>query len=310
VPSAADLESERAERKESFAPSVRDRVAQAVCAFANDLPASRQTGVVLVGVTDSGQPTGLPITDTLLAALGGLRSDGKILPLPQISVRKVALPGGEAAAVEVAPSADTPVRYDGRIWIRVGPRRAVASRDEERVLTERRQWADRTFDRQPCRGATVADLDLEFFRSHYLPRAVSPEVIAENRRSVAEQLAALHLLAPNGEPSRATMLLLGRDPLAWLPGAYVQFVRFAGPGQGSAIVDQKILRGRLGDVARDADHLARLNIRVALQIAGATPAFSGQQSAQRWLDWATSRRASKMKLPCTAKVLSEQTRIA
>lgn len=66
---AGELESDRVERKEAL--SDRDKVAQTVCAFANDLPGHRLPGYVLVGVTDAGAPSGLPITDELLLSLGG-----------------------------------------------------------------------------------------------------------------------------------------------------------------------------------------------------------------------------------------------
>lgn len=266
---AADLESDLVERKESLGASAKDKVAQAVCAFANDLPGRRRPGLVLVGVDDAGEPTGLPITDELLRDLGAIRSDGNVLPLPTMTVRKVRLRGRDVAAVTVAPSSDTPVRYEGRVWVRVGPRRAVASRDEERILVEKRQAGDLPYDRQPVPGARPEDLDLELFRSTYLPSAVSAEVLAENRRSVPEQLAALHLLAPTGVPNRAAVLLLGRDPAAWMPAAYVQFVRFDGRDLTSPVLDQKLLGGRVGDVLRRADDLCAINIRVALGIEGA-----------------------------------------
>lgn len=60
----ADLESDRVERKQSASDT--DKLSQAVCAFANDLPAHRQPGVLFIGVTDNGQHTELPITDELL----------------------------------------------------------------------------------------------------------------------------------------------------------------------------------------------------------------------------------------------------
>ena len=52
---AYDLESDLVERKESF--SDPDRVSQAVCAFANDLPDHRQPGHIVIGVWDNGSPT-------------------------------------------------------------------------------------------------------------------------------------------------------------------------------------------------------------------------------------------------------------
>ena len=150
-----DLESDRVERKESISGSSKDKIAQAICAYANDLPGHRAPGLVVIGVDDEGRPTGLSVSDELLRNLGAIRSDGNILPLPSMVVRKVKLQGRDVAAVIVAPSGDPPVRYEGRIWVRVGPRRAIASRDEERILVERRQSGDLPFDRSPASGAGI-----------------------------------------------------------------------------------------------------------------------------------------------------------
>lgn len=266
---ALDMESDRVERKETFSRAARDRVAQAICAYANDLPNHRAPGLVVIGMRDDGSPSGEPVTDELLTSLGGLRSDGNILPLPTLVVRKVRIAGAEMAVVLVPPSGDPPVRYEGRVWIRVGPRRAVASRDEERILTEKRRYHDLAFDQRPVAGASLDDLDLEFFRTSYLPAAVSPEILEENQRSVEHQLRALHLLAPSDTPNVAGVLLLAKDPRVFLANAYIQFVRFDGTEMTAPIVDQKELSGRLDVVLRQAEDVARLNIRTAIVVEGA-----------------------------------------
>ena len=48
----ADLESDRAERKETFNGDAPEKVRQAVCAFANDLPGHARQGVAFIGVRD------------------------------------------------------------------------------------------------------------------------------------------------------------------------------------------------------------------------------------------------------------------
>jgi ATP-dependent DNA helicase RecG len=265
---ALDLESDLVERKQSFAATVRDKVAQAVCAYANDLPGHNAPGLVIIGIDDHGHPSGKLVTDELLRNLSAIRSDGNILPLPTLSVRKVTIKGQEMAVMLVMPSSDTPVRFDGRVWIRVGPRRAVASRDEERILIEKRQAGDLAFDQSPVKGASLQDLSLDFFKSTYLPAAVSVEVIAENERPIERQLQALHLLAPSGVPNAAAILLLGNDPSAWFPSAYVQFVRFDGKTMTDPIVDQKELFGRLDEVLRRAEDLAGLHVRTATVVEG------------------------------------------
>jgi hypothetical protein len=73
-----DLESDRVERKASL--SDKDKLRQAVCAFANDLPNHQSSGVLFIGVHDDGICAILPITDQLLLTLSDMRSDGNITP--------------------------------------------------------------------------------------------------------------------------------------------------------------------------------------------------------------------------------------
>jgi ATP-dependent DNA helicase RecG len=81
-----DLESDRAERKESAADG--EKIRQAICAFANDLPDHQAPAVVFVGVRDDGSCAGLIITDKLLLNLAQMRDDGAIQPLPSMAVQK------------------------------------------------------------------------------------------------------------------------------------------------------------------------------------------------------------------------------
>src|SRR5262249_31939285 len=159
-----------------------------VCAFANDLPGYGRPGVVFVGVDDRGRPTGLSVTDALLQSLGAIRSDGNILPPPTMVVRKIRAGEAEVAVVEAQPSTSPPGRCRGRVWIRAGPRRAVATADEERRLNEKRRSADTPFDARPLTGATLGDLDLTLFEREYVPAALPPDVVAENGRTAEQRL--------------------------------------------------------------------------------------------------------------------------
>lgn len=66
-----DIESDLAERKESWKGDAPENGRQAVCAFSNDLPDHRRPGVLFVGAKNVGTPSGLPITDELLRTLAG-----------------------------------------------------------------------------------------------------------------------------------------------------------------------------------------------------------------------------------------------
>lgn len=256
----ADLENDRVERTESVKKT--DKFCRAICAFANDFPGHGLPGYLLVGVDDDGRPSGLRVTDRLLLDLAGLRTDGLIQPMPAMVVDKVALPEGDVAVVKVLPSDMPPVRYEGRIHIRVGPRRAMASEQEERILTERRVSSARTFDLMPCMGATLHDLAVELFSTSYRPKAVTLEVIEENKRSIEHQLAALRFFdLRSGAPTHAGVLMFGKDPRAWLPGAYVQFLRVDGTNLADEVIDEQEIHGDLSAVLKQLDLITGVQIQ-------------------------------------------------
>ncbi len=246
-----DLESFRVERTVSTGDMAK--FSQAICAFANDLANSRMPGFLFVGVDDSGDPSGLHVTDELLRNLSGLTADGNILPAPAITAYKISLPNAsDVAVVEVQPSDLPPVRYKGITYVRRGPRKAIANLAEEALLVERRTAAARTFDAQPCLGATLDDLALELFTNIYRPQAVAAEAIAENHRTIEIQLASLRFFDLGRNcPSYAGIILFAKDLLGWLPNAYVQYVRFAGTGMDSEVLSEKQFAGDLLTVVRE-----------------------------------------------------------
>ena len=259
-------ESDRVERKESLANA--DRVCQAICAHANDLANHGSPGVVFVGQRDDLTCAGLAIDDRLLATLGGYRSDGRLLPFPTMRVRAATLDGCTVAVIEVEPSENPPVRFEGRTWVRVGPRRAIATAEEERRLVEKRRWGSLPFDAHPVRGAKVDDLDLRRFQLEYLPAAVSAEVLAQNERTVDDQLRSLRLAVPDGTPTVTAILMLGTDPRRWIPGAYVQFLRLAGRELVDPVLDHREVSGTLVDQLSQMDELVRLNISRRAEVGG------------------------------------------
>lgn len=242
-------ESDRVEMTESTGDT--DKFCEAICAFANDLPGNGRPGYLLVGVMKNGRPLGVKITDQILQNLASLRSDGNIQPMPAMTVQRHALGDGEVAVVEVAPADLPPVRYRGRVFVRLGPRRDIASEQEERALTERRTASARTFDARPCTGCTLDDLALDLFLTSYRGSALAPEVIEENNREVQVQLASLRFFNLKRDcPTNAGALLFAKDPLAWLPGACVQYVQYAGPALADTPVSEKRFSGDLLTVLR------------------------------------------------------------
>ncbi|MBQ8158485.1 MAG: hypothetical protein IJ081_05640 [Prevotella sp.] len=195
-----------------------DKFQEAICAFANDMPNSRKKGYLILGAHDNGELSGLKVT----------------------------------------PSFDTPVRYRGRTFIRIGPRRDIANAQEERILAERCAASLPTFDTRPCREATIDDIDTDIIVKEYMPRAIAPDVLAEDRRPLKEQLAALHLYNMQADcPTFAALIMFGRNPKFFMHGAYIQYVHFRGNDNGGQILNERRFEGCLYKVLPELENFLR-----------------------------------------------------
>lgn len=261
-----DIESDSAERKSSF---TGDAVREAVCAFANDLPDHRTPGVVFIGVHDkTGGPTRLPITDELLRALSDIKTDGNTVPPPSITVAKRFLRGADVAVITVQPSDSPPVRFKGRVHIRIGPRRGIASAQDERILTEKRRARDKPFDVQPLPSSTIDDLDRLRFEGEYLPAAFAPDILEANERTLEQRLAVTKMVDSTQTliPTVLGVLVLGKTTRDFLPGAYIEFLRIAGRELGDPVIDELAIDGPISDVLRRIDEKMESHNRTSVDI--------------------------------------------
>ena len=245
-------ESEQVEFKSTWSNDAASKARKAVCAFANDLPGHDTPGVLFVGVDDQGKPCGLPVTDKLLRNLAELRDDDKILPKPTLTVEKRRLKGVDVAVVTVWPAVSPPVRVDGRIWVRTGPRQAIATPQDEQVLSDRRRYRDQPFDARPAHGVALQDLDLLWYEQVYLPAAVAPDVLEANDRTIEQRLASTRMVLDpqDPQPTHLGVLALGLRPLDVLPCSYLQFLRVDGTDLADPVLDEEAIDGKLVDVIR------------------------------------------------------------
>ena len=237
-----------------------------MCAFANDLPNHQKVGVLFVGAKDDGAPSGLPITDRLLQTLADIRSDGNTVPPPTLIVEKRHLSGADMAVVTVQPADAPPVRFSGRIWVRIGPRRGIATAQEERILNEKRRHRDKAFDSHPIPGCPLNELNRIVFDNEYLTQAVAADVLAANARSYEERLASTGMIASVDDPTPTVVgvLTLGKSPRTWLPCAYVQFLRVRGTEWGGPVVDEQEIDGTLETTLRRLDDKLKATLTVSV----------------------------------------------
>jgi len=246
-----DIEADNVER--TVSTNKTDKFCEVICAFANDMPDHEKPGYLFIGADDKGKINGIKITDQLLKNLASHRDSGQIVPLPSLAVQKRSFPEGDIAVVEVQPSDMPPVRYRGRAWIRVGPRRGIATEQEERILTERRMHKAKSFDLQPCLNCGKDRIVMPLFND-YRNAALDPEIIEANNRDTFLQMTALGLWdTKNNCATNVGALLLSEDPRTCLPGTYIQYVRFAGDELSSDVLDERQFSNDLRTMLHEID---------------------------------------------------------
>lgn len=259
-------ESEQVEFKESFSGSANRTIPETICAFANDMAGTGKTGVVFVGVRDNGEIVGTQVTDELLRTLADMKYDGRITPVPSMTVQKRNFAGKDVAVIQVQPSDSPPVRFGGNIHIRTGARRGRASVQDERILRERAKAGDRYFDISPIPIADVSDLNLLQFENEYLPRAVSPEILVANNRTRIEQLASTKMIVSVEDPAATVLgvLVLAKNPSDFMAGSYIQFLKINGNALSDEVTDSADIHGTVSDVLREVDSKIKSHNRRAV----------------------------------------------
>ncbi len=253
------LESENIERTRAFDKA--DKMGQAISAFANDLSGRGKSGYLFLGVENDGKISGKRIDDEQLTSLGGLKTDGALLPPPAMAMEVFHFDEGDVVVVEVFPSAYPPIRYRGQAWVRIGARKALASDEDLHVFAERRMAAGVRFEEQPCMAARLEDLDVDIFRNHYLPQAIKAEIIDDDVRSVKEQMSALRFYDRRKDaPTNLGMLLFGKHPEMYIPSAYLQYVKYGAEDNGGAILTEHAYKGPLIKTIVELDAFVKVGV--------------------------------------------------
>ena len=215
-------------------------------------------------MTDDGNVQGIDVTDAILKNVAAIRTDGNIQQQPSMTVEKVSMDEGDIVMVKVEPSIFPPVRYKGRIWVRIGSRKGVANENDEHILMEKRRANVTSFDSAPCLSATIDDLDLGLFKHYFLPKAMTDEELdAESRenRDIKQQLSVFGFFDTLHDcPTNAAMLFFAKNLRKFIPGAYIQYVRFAGKDRSGDILTEHEFKANLCTTLPELDTFIKTTI--------------------------------------------------
>ncbi len=247
-------------RGERVAGHQRDTWADEIVAFAN-----ADGGVLLLGVTDAGDVTGMS-REQLDSVEQTVREIGTDTVKPPVRVQTYRRETqGRAFLLVAVPRSDAQHDGPGGAFQRVGAAKVLLSPDERLRLTQRRGQARFAgFDHQPVAATGFPTLDADLWRP-----LLSDEGLADPQVG----LAKLGLLTRDevGEVRVAVAgaLMCTRKPAQLIPGAEISAVRYRGADRASGQFDAQTIDGPLDRQIRDAMLFVQRNMRVS---ARKTPA--------------------------------------
>jgi ATP-dependent DNA helicase RecG len=276
-------ETDRIEWKQSTQD--REGICQAVCALANDLGATGDHGYVVVGINKHGDMTGIDTRkrtlDEAQQQVSGQMRDITLQPTPSTAIFAVETsPGTHVLVIEVAPYHVPPiVTFNGVAWVRVGTTTRRATSADQSRLRERRPELNQPFDLRPVKEASLDDLDLKTLQQTF--EAAKIDDPAPDSFPQFETWLAQRELGRKRDgrfvPNATAVLLFGKSPQSFLPGAYVDLVRYSGTDVAGDILFRQFVTGVLPD---QLDALWRLFrgavLSVPIEKQGIREGFSGE----------------------------------
>ena len=232
----------------------RADLADELAAFANT-----DGGVVLCGVTDSGDVQGMSREqmDELERLLVEVCTDMIKPPIRPTILRREIEEGLPFLLIEI-PQGDTQYDSPGGSYHRVGSSKLRMTSDERlRLAQHRAQSRFLWFDKQPVPGTGFGSLDESLWK---------PLLSAEGAAAPELALEKMGLLA-NDENRilRATVagvLLCCRSPEEWLSNVCISATCYRGEDRASGQIDAQIITGPLNRQIADAVTFAVRNMRV------------------------------------------------
>ena len=179
--------------------------------------------------------------------------------------RQLPMPGSRAPGTELTTA------IGSRSIAAMGTAYRYSDSELESMLQDVESDRESSFDAHPAPGARLADLDLRYFEEEYLPRAIDAATLEQNDRSTSERLASMKMIASADDP-RPTIcgiLILGKHPRDYLPGAYVQFLRIAGTALDCPVVDERLFDGRVGSLIGGLEDKLDSHNRTAVDVTSA-----------------------------------------
>jgi ATP-dependent DNA helicase RecG len=245
-------ESDTLEFKKSL--SLIEPSLKSACGFLN-----HHGGVISFGRTNTGAIIGVDPTDHSLRKLSQ-QITSRIKPEITPDIRVIEEQGKHLIVVTVPEGSSKPYFLDGIAYMRTGTENRVMPPDElKRIILHGHgiPWDD-----QPCRGATLDDIDPLSVRTFLEKAQKERRFDVDPSIPVNAALEKLGILS-GGLPTNAAILFFGKDPQRFFIQSEIRCARFKGEEVSSTYLNMNILHGRIDQLIEDANLFITQTIRKA-----------------------------------------------
>ena len=234
----------------------RTAAGKTVCAFLNN-----RGGLVLFGVTDSGDILGQDIGNRTIADLS--HELNKIDPPVTPDISTIQLENGKFIIIIEVKEDDAPYTFDGRPYERVGNVTRVMARETyERRLIER-MHPTRRWENQPApESITISDLDEEEIQI-LLANAIRIGRMEAPRYTDPESILRGLDLIEDKRLLNAAIVLFGQNVWSYYPQCEIRLARFRGKDRTGDFIDNRQYNGNAFNLLRRAERFLLDHVPIA-----------------------------------------------
>ncbi|MDE0086284.1 MAG: putative DNA binding domain-containing protein [Candidatus Poribacteria bacterium] len=237
-----------------FKERLNQEAIETAAAFANT-----RGGVILIGVSDNREITGITIGKETLTNMAN-RISQAIDPRVVMDVESVDVEGKSVLLVRITESPIKPVSVKGICYKRVGNSNRVMSPQE--ISQMHLKSVGQTWDQLSVVSARSDDIDdqkIQWYLSH---REASRNVAQPQNMTVTDLLRNINCISEEETPTHAGILFFGKHPQRFFQNAQLRVVRFRGTSVTHPVIDRLDCSGALWEIVNIAEEFIRKNIRL------------------------------------------------
>jgi ATP-dependent DNA helicase RecG len=235
-----------------------ESVAKEMVAFSN-----MQGGVLLIGIEDTGEVTGLSSDQLNMEEWLANIARENVLPAIEPSIEKIKYLGKSIIKVDVQKGRDKPYQTNKhQFLVRIGSTNRTASQAELMRLFQ--QSGVFHYDRLSVDGTSIKDLNFTKIDNYFdryqidFSNEDNPEIILSNT----------DILDVNRTVTIAGLLIFGINPQRYLSDACISFAHFSGTGISDELIDKQVINGTLDQQIDTALAVIKNNLKKSSKIEG------------------------------------------